>query len=90
VADNFEKFSDPDTKQASTDGMGKSGRNSNLSLVAVCRIVAIVLAGVLSGYLAHEVHRIEVNEKEQNQLQELSQQRAELTAQNVEFLCAKY
>jgi len=85
VADNFEKFSDPDTKQASTDGMGKSGRNSNLSLVAVCRIVAIVLAGVLSGYLAHEVHRIEVNEKEQNQLQELSQQRAELTAQNVEF-----
>ena len=84
MADNFEKFSDPDRLPNAVQVSEEKPKKGRISPVAISRIVAILLAGLISGLLVREVHRIQVLEKQSTRLSELSLQRAQLTAQNVE------
>jgi len=60
VADNFEKFSDPDRLPNAVQVSEEKPKKSRISPVAISRIVAILLAGLISGLLVREVHRIQV------------------------------
>ena len=86
MADNFEKFSDPDRQQITTaDVEDTTEKKVKISPVAICRIAGMLLAGLISAYLVSAVHRSEVVVKQEDKLQQLARQRAELSARNVEI-----
>jgi len=84
VPENFEKFTDPESLELAGQAPAGPKKARRFSVVVLTRIVAVLLAGAISGLMIREVHRIQVLDKEQQRLAELTQHRAELTAKNVE------
>jgi len=90
VSDNFQKFSDPERGTSTPDqGEVRASRSWKVSPVAISRIVAISIAGLISALLIQQVHTIQVVEKQQTRIERMALQRAQLSAENVQIYLKK-
>lgn len=89
MASKFEKFSDPGRDNTAVDHPKVKPEVSRFSPIVLSRVSGMVIAGLLSVILIHFVHKYQVVEKEQAQLQQLATQRAQLTAKNIESYLGK-